>query len=89
MSSLCSGQRRIGHWKSPRDEGAVIGTLGWVIVVAAAWLAVAAGVGVLVGRLIRERDRQVPPSPEPPPATRRGPADPVHRGPDPGRGRRP
>ena len=31
--------------------------------VAAAWLAVAAVVGVLVGRMIRERDRQVPPPP--------------------------
>lgn len=37
--------------------------------VAAAWLAVAAVVGVLVGGMIRERDRQVPPAPEPPPAT--------------------
>ena len=46
-----------------RDQGAVINTLGWIIVVAAAWLAVAAVVGVLVGRMIRERDRQVPPPP--------------------------
>ena len=30
---------------------------------AAAWLAVAAVVGVLIGRMIRERDRQVPPAP--------------------------
>ncbi len=28
--------------------------------VAAAWLVVATAVGVLVGRMIRERDRQVP-----------------------------
>jgi hypothetical protein len=32
-------------------------------VVAAAWLVVATAVGVLVGRMIRERDRQVPPRP--------------------------
>jgi hypothetical protein len=32
-------------------------------VVAAAWLVVATAVGVLVGRMIRERDRQVPPPP--------------------------
>ena len=33
--------------------------------VAAAWVVVATAVGVLVGRMVRERDRQVPPSPEP------------------------
>ena len=45
--------------------------------VAAAWLVVATAVGVLVGRMIRERDRQVPPTPgrclrsgEPQPANR-------------------
>ena len=38
------------------------------MVVAAAWLVVAAVVGVLVGRMIRERDRQVPPAPQPSPA---------------------
>jgi hypothetical protein len=43
-------------------------------VVAAAWLAVAAVVGVLIGRMIRERDRQVPPAPEPPPASPQPPA---------------
>jgi hypothetical protein len=46
------------------DMGAGIGTLGWILVVAVAWLAVAAIVGVLVGRMIRERDRQVPPAPD-------------------------
>ena len=46
-----------------RDQGAVINTLGWIIVVGAAWLVVATAVGVLVGRMIRERDRQVPPPP--------------------------
>lgn len=45
--------------------------------VAAAWLAVAAVVGVLVGRMIRERDRQVPPAPGPPPDARRD--SPMHR----------
>jgi hypothetical protein len=33
-------------------------------VAAVAWLAVAAIVGVLVGRVIRQRDRQVPPAPD-------------------------
>ena len=47
--------------------------------VAAAWLAVAAVVGVLVGRMIRERDRQVPPGPEPPPSTGAGETGPTHR----------
>jgi hypothetical protein len=42
-------------------------------VVAAAWLAVATVVGVLVGRVIRQRDRQVPSSPAPPPAAESGP----------------
>jgi hypothetical protein len=58
------------------------------MVVAAAWLAVAAVVGVLVGRMIRERDRQVPPPPTPPPATRSetGKDDPTRR--VPGWGRR-
>jgi hypothetical protein len=35
--------------------------LGRILVVATAWLVVAAGVGVLVGRVIRERGRQVSP----------------------------
>jgi hypothetical protein len=54
--------------------GAGIGTLGWILVVAVAWPAVAAVVGVLVGRMIRERDRQVPPAPgtTPPPHTDEG-----------------
>jgi hypothetical protein len=46
----------------------VIGALGWIIVGLIAWLVVAAVVGVLIGRMIRLRDRQVPhgdPSPFP------------------------
>ena len=41
-------------------RGGVIGTLGWIVVGVAVWLAVAAGVGVVIGRVIRLRDRQVP-----------------------------
>jgi hypothetical protein len=41
------------------DVGADIAMLGRILVVATAWLVVAAGVGVLVGRVIRERGRQV------------------------------
>jgi hypothetical protein len=56
-------------------------------VVATAWVVVAAVVGVLVGRMVRERDRQVPPAPEQPTAT--GDTDvPRHRVPGWGRQRR-
>jgi hypothetical protein len=51
---------------APATRGAAISTLGWIIVVAAAWLAVAAVVGVLVGRVMLVRDRQVPRAPDPP-----------------------
>ena len=37
---------------------------------AVAWLVVAAVVGLLVGRMIRERDRQVPSAPDAAPAPR-------------------
>lgn len=47
--------------------------------VAAAWVVVAAVVGVLVGRMVRERDRQVPPPPEPPTVTGPGKDVPRHR----------
>jgi hypothetical protein len=46
-----------------RDQGVAISTLGWILLAAAAWLVVATAVGLLVGRMIRERDRQVPPAP--------------------------
>ena len=46
--------------------------------VGAAWLAVAAVVGVLIGRMIRERDGQVPRVPEPP-ATGAEAHSPPHR----------
>ncbi len=56
--------------------------------VAAAWLAVATVVGVLVGRVVRQRDRQVPREPAPPPAPEAGAGkDDTPRG-VPGRGRR-
>jgi hypothetical protein len=32
----------------------------WIVVGVAAWMVVAAIVGVLIGRMIRQRDRQVP-----------------------------
>jgi hypothetical protein len=48
-------------------------------VVAAAWLVVATVVGVLVGRMIRERDRQTPRPPDPPPATGTGRDEPTRR----------
>jgi hypothetical protein len=44
------------------DEGAhvVWGWIAWSIVVLTVWVAVAAFVGVLLGRAVRRRDRQVP-----------------------------
>jgi uncharacterized membrane protein YoaK (UPF0700 family) len=51
-----------------RDHGAnvlwrgiaVWGWIGWTVVVLAAWLVVAACVGMLLGRVIRQRDSQLP-----------------------------
>lgn len=37
---------------------------GWIAVVAAGWSALALGVAVVVGRVVRLRDRQVPERPE-------------------------
>ena len=36
------------------------GWIGWTVVVLAVWVLVAAFVGVLLGRAVRRRDRQVP-----------------------------
>ena len=50
----------------------IISTVMWIVVGVAAWMVVAAVVGVLIGRMIRQRDRQVPegsarrPAPGPP-----------------------
>jgi hypothetical protein len=38
----------------------VWGWIAWTIAVLAVWVAVAAFVGVLLGRAVRRRDRQVP-----------------------------
>ena len=61
--------------------------LGWILVVAAAWLVVATAVGVLVGRMIRERDRQVPPAPGTAPEAK-SKEDPTQQVPGRGRQRR-
>jgi hypothetical protein len=37
----------------------VISTLGWIFLGVTAWLVVATGVGMVIGRTIRLRDRQV------------------------------
>lgn len=51
--------------------------IGWVVLVVGAWSAAAVIVGVLVGRVVRLRDRQVPRSTDLPitgiPAPRRAP----------------
>jgi hypothetical protein len=52
------------------DPGVVISTLGWILVGVAAWLVVATAVGMVIGRTIRLRDRQVfdePDGPDRPP----------------------
>jgi hypothetical protein len=38
----------------------VWGWIAWIVVALAVWVAVAAFVGVLLGRAIRRRDRQIP-----------------------------
>jgi hypothetical protein len=43
--------------------GVIISTVMWIVVGVAAWMVVAAIVGVLIGRMIRQRDRQVPDGP--------------------------
>ena len=42
------------------SEGVVISTFAWIAIGVAAWLVVAVLVGLLIGRMIRGRDRQVP-----------------------------
>ncbi len=46
------------------DPGVVISTVGWILVGAAVWLVVATGVGMVIGRTIRLRERQVFDDPE-------------------------
>jgi hypothetical protein len=55
------------HRKGPTD----ISPLTWVLIVAGGWLCLAAVVGVVVGRVIRNRDRQIPTDAEPRPTSRR------------------
>ncbi len=43
-----------------------ISALTWILIVAGGWLCLATVVGVVVGRIIRNRDRQVPTDAEPP-----------------------
>jgi hypothetical protein len=55
------------HWRNHgeivRRRGIVVwGWIAWSIVVLAVWVAVAAFVGVLIGRAVRRRDKQVPTS---------------------------
>ena len=51
------------HYGETSAKGIVVwGWIGWSIVVLTVWVAVAAFVGVLLGRAVRRRDRQVPTS---------------------------
>ena len=65
--------------------------LGWVVAVTVGWCAVAVAVAVVVGRVVRLRDRQVPhrephrTRPAPPVPSPRAPLDPaVERDREPG-----
>ena len=60
-----------GHLLLIGARGVTISTVLWIVVGVAAWMVVAAVVGVLIGRMIRQRDRQVPdrPAEEPAPGT--------------------
>jgi hypothetical protein len=52
------------HGENVRRRGIVVwGWIAWSIVVLTVWVAVAAFVGVLLGRAVRRRDRQVPNGP--------------------------
>jgi hypothetical protein len=42
-----------------------ISALSWILIVAGGWVCLAAVVGLVVGRVIRNRDRQVPADPRP------------------------
>jgi hypothetical protein len=44
-------------------EGVVISTFAWIAIGVAAWLAVSVVAGMLIGRMIRGRDQQVPQGP--------------------------
>lgn len=48
-------------------QGVNISTVGWIAIGVAAWLVVALIVGVLIGRMIRRRDSQIPGGSTPPP----------------------
>ena len=55
-----------GHWSQPTPEGLTdISAITWIAIVAGGWLCLAAVVGLVVGRVIRNRDRQVPTDSEP------------------------
>jgi hypothetical protein len=52
----------------PGSEGtATISPLTWILLVAVGWMCLAAVVGLVLGRVIRNRDRQVPKDTEHPP----------------------
>ncbi len=63
------------------SQGVVISAVGWIITGVVAWMAMALVVAVLVGGMIRRRDRQVPT--DTPRRTARGHSEPVpeQRGP--------
>ena len=68
VNSALPGIRGCTRSRLSRDDGLdvrrrstdVWGWIAWVVVALAVWVAVAAFVGVLLGRAVRRRDRQVP-----------------------------
>ena len=55
------GTLSIAEPEGPTD----ISALNWILIVAGGWVCLATVVGLVVGRVIRNRDRQVPSDPPP------------------------
>ncbi len=64
MTVGCTAASHSVETGSPqRVSGVTISTIGWIVVGVAAWLVVSVIVGVLIGRMVRLRDQQVPRKP--------------------------
>lgn len=56
----CTESGQAAHSVHNRRRGVNGSVIGWVVLAVGAWCVVALAVGVIVGRAIRLRDRQVP-----------------------------
>ena len=63
------GTLSIAEPEGPTD----ISALNWILIVAGGWVCLATVVGLVVGRVIRNRDRQVPSDPRPGNADQKAP----------------